>query len=53
MISVEKSPLLVFMFSPRNKIVASSDGVASSNVIMPVTENDVGFLKVGSGECLP
>jgi len=43
----EKSPLVEYVFSPRDKFVASSDGSAKF-----VTSSD-GVLKVGSGECLP
>jgi len=38
---------------PCDKVVAGSDGVANSNGNAPVTYSDGGFLKVGTGECLP
>ena len=48
MVNMVKSPLVVSVFSPRDKFVASSDGVASSNGSTLVLEQDS-----SSGECLP
>jgi len=45
-----KSSLVQHMFSPRDK---SDKFVISCNGCSPVTEYDGGFLKVGTGECLP
>jgi len=44
---VEKCPFVEIKERPRDKFLVSSDGNA------PVTGSDGGFLKVGSGECLP
>jgi hypothetical protein len=43
----EKSPLVNFLLSPRDKFVASCDGSALA------TSNDGGPTGAGSGECLP
>jgi len=56
MITVNKSPLVDSVFSPHNKLIANCDeskSVAGSNSSFSFIERDGGFLKVGTGECLP
>jgi len=59
MVNTEKSLLVKSVFSTGDQVdkpVVCGDGskfVASCNGCSPVTENDGGFLKVGSDECLP
>jgi len=55
MVNIEKSPLVISVFSPRDhKFVASSGGVAIATVVLTSPKmTAISLIDVGSGECLP